>query len=302
MSLRDRFPRAALNYEPDPELFDIDPAPASTFLRQAFLDSVRKFEPDARLDAFANVRLFGRGITDGVFDKHAAEIFLRLQNEISSAAESGDVDAVNIGFSTVAEGSVIMHLQPASPMVAGPDEMEISAPSPLEVALLRVLDLHDAVETGNGEAAIGSAKSGLAARLRQLVESLDDAEAGIEIDISRSSGARRKSVFTESGRNNARELLKPKDHVKRGLISGTLKSASTAGKVEIQVNSRSAVEIVGVPPDDVKKLPWDRQLRVRVRIEKLIDPAASRSKVTNHFLELVSHDEIIPESETHPTP
>ncbi|AUS33350.1 hypothetical protein C1M55_21165 [Rhodococcus qingshengii] len=301
MSLRERFPRAALNHAPDPELFDVDPEPASAFLRQAFLESVRKFEPDARLDAFANVRLFGRGITDGVFDKHAAEIFLRLQNEISSAANSGDLDAVNIGFSTVAEGSVIMHLHPASPLVSGTDEMEISAPSPLEVALLRVLDLHDAVETGNGEAAIGSARSGLAARLRQLVESLDDADAGIEIDISKSSGARRKSVFTESGRKNARALLKPKDHVTKGLIIGTLKSASTAGKIEIQVNRRSAVEIVDVPPGDVKKLPWDRQLRVRVRIEQLIDPAASRSKVTNHFLELISHDEIIPDSEARST-
>ncbi|WP_407107881.1 hypothetical protein [Rhodococcus aetherivorans] len=291
MSLRSRFPDVAAKHSPDPDLAVPDEEPASAYLRAAFLDSVQKFEPDARLEAFANVRLFGRLFADGVFEERAANIFLRLQSEINSAADEDDVDAVRIGFAHIDRGSVVLNLRPVAPEMPDDDQISVTAPSKLEAALMRVLDLHDAVEAGDETRALSAARGDLGVRLRQLVESLDEAGAGMEVDLSRSNGARRHSRIGEAGRANARRLFERHRNVDVITLSGVLRTTSTAGKIELTVDKR-AVEIVEVPADIAKQLPWDQQLRISVRRTLSVARAGSKPKARHQYIKWLAHDEM----------
>jgi hypothetical protein len=292
MSLRSRFPDIAARHAPNPDLATTDDEPPSAYLRAAFLESVQKFEPSARLDAFANVRLFGRLFDSGVFEERAANIFLRLQNEIKSVVEESDIDAVRIGFAHLSHGSVVLNLQPVAPEEAGDEQLPVSAPSKLEAALMRVLDLHDAVEAGDETRVLSNARGDLGARLRQLIESLDEAGAGIEVDLSRSNGTRRKSKIGETGRANARRMFERQKQVDVVPLSGVLRTTSTSGKIELSVGRR-AVEVIGVPADIAKKLPWDRQLRLSVRRTVSAAQAGSQAKITYEYLRWLQHDDVL---------
>ncbi|NKR75846.1 hypothetical protein GS492_24875 [Rhodococcus hoagii] len=291
MSLRNRFPAVAVSHVPDPALTEVDPEPASTYLRSAFLESVQRFEPDARLDAFAKVRLFGAPFKEGVFDEQAANIFIRLQHEINSAVSKDDLSEVRIGFARLDRGSVVLNLRPVAPDLPGEDEAPLSAPSKLEAALMKVLDLHDAVEEGDDYRAVSAAQGELGNRLRQLVESLDAVQAGIEVDLSRSNGVRRRSRFGESGRANARRLFEREPHVEPDTVSGLLRTTSTTGLIELTVGKR-AVEIEDVPPDIAKQLPWDRQLRFSVLRTVSAAKAGNRRKIKTQFVQWLDRDQL----------
>lgn len=292
MDLRDRFPDIAAKHVPNPDLAATDDEPPSAYLRAALLEGVQKFEPTARLEAFANVRLFGQLFDSGVFEERAANIFLRLQNEINSVVDENDMDAVRIGFANLSHGSVVLNLQPVAPQEAGDEELPISAPPKLEAALMRVLDLHDAVEAGDEARVLSNANGDLGARLRQLIESLDEAGAGIEVDLSRSNGSRRKSRIGEIGRANARRMFERRKQVDVVTLSGVLRTTSTSGKIELAVGRR-AVEVIDVPADVAKGLPWDQQLRLSVRRTVSAAQAGSKAKTTYEYLRWLQPDEVL---------
>jgi hypothetical protein len=295
VSLRDRFPGRLGGYQPDPELLNVDNEPASSYLRGAFLDSIRVFAPDARLDAFANVRLTGPAFESGLFEKHAATIMLRLQNEIDSITDEGDRRDVQVGFQRLGTGSVVIHLMPTAPRVAPAEELPMSAPSLLENALQRILDLHDAFETGNGRLVANRATGELAARARQLVESLDEADAGLDVDLSRSDGTRRQSRLSGVGREYARRFFERTPLTETVILDGYLRSASEAGRIELRrgiTRGQRIHEIVDVPADVVKSLEWDKLLRIRVRQTTSTAKAGREPKVENKFLGLATHDGI----------
>ncbi|ALM15099.1 hypothetical protein [Mycobacteroides abscessus] len=293
MSLRDRFPEIAARYSRDPELDGVDGEPASSYLRASFLEGVRRFSPDARLDAFANIHLSGPSFDNGIFERNAADIFVRLQNEIDSITDESDRAGVQIGFRRIGKGSVVMHLDPVPPEMASDDQLPMSTPPQLESALVRVLDLHDAFESGDDALAITRATSELATRARQLVESLDVADARLEVDLSRSDGTRRKSSLTDVGRANARRFFERTPTIEDTVVSGYLRTASTTGHIEL-VSGRQILEIVDVPAEIAKSLQWDRIYRIRVRRTTSAAKAGSRPKVENQYISIAQHDEPIP--------
>lgn len=295
MSLHDRFPERLSGYATDPELLSVDDEPPSNYLRGAFLDSVRVFAPDARFDAFADIRLTGRAFNGGVFERHAADIMLRLQNEIDSVTDEEAQSEVQIGFQRLGPGSVVIHLRPVAARAAEEGELGMSAPPALEIALQRILDLHDAFESGNDELVISRATKDLAARARQLFESLDEADAGLEVDLSRSDGSRRQSRVTNAGRGHARRFFERTPVTETVVLEGYLRAVSEAGRIELRQGLKHKVrihEVVGVPQDVLKSLEWDKLLRVRVSRTTSAAKAGRDPKVENKFIEIATHDEL----------
>ncbi|MGE2690276.1 hypothetical protein [Mycolicibacterium pulveris] len=292
MNLGDRFPEIA-RIPRDPDLDEVDNERASNYLRAAFVESVQPFSHGARVDAFANIRLSGRVFQDGVFERHAADIFIRFQNEIDAVTDDEYRESVQMGFRQLGPGSVIMHLRPVPSVPASDDQLAVSVPPQLEVALQRVLDLHDAFEKDDVELVQRRTTASLAARVRQLIESLDAAEAGIEVDLSRSDGSRRQSSISAVGRANARRFFERIPTVSIEVLDGYLRTVSTLGKVELSKGQR-VHEIIDVPADIAKALEWDKVIRVRVRQTVNAAKAGRSRKIENEFVEIVPHEDPLP--------
>lgn len=301
MSLRDRFPRAFADRPMTPlGDHDIDDQAPSEYLRASLYEGLRKFEPDATLHAFASVRLFGERFESALFERHSAEIFLRLQREIDCAAPGGAKDLVQMGIRAIDSGSVIMTLEPINADVPAEGAFEVSAASALEIAFLRVLDIHDALEKGKDVQSVDGASNDLFGKLRQLVAALDDADAGLELDFARSNGARRQSVLSATGRARARSLFAPKESIEISVVAGTLLGIEIShdgerAKVSVKTGKKRKVVVVDVPARDAKALSWDTHLRIQVRTVESVGFGGESSR-EHQFIKVLGHDEVLPDS------
>lgn len=296
MSLRERFPQYFTSYSPDPELYEVDDEPASSFLRKAMFDSLRKFEPDSSLEGFASIRLFGDRYEGGVFDDRAADVFHKLQQEVEAAAPDAAAEDVRMAIASIGEGSLVLNLKPFHADVPPDHQIPASGPSMLENALLRVLDLHAAVESGLDSETLTQVGVDWANRLRQLVESLDNADAGLEIDLSRWNGDRRRSTLSNAGRINAHRMFERVPHVSTEILSGVLAGISIDGefaKVQLQSGKRK-LDIYETPSHEAKRIPWDQQLRIEVRTVAQADKFGAQSKSRSEFIRILGHDEPMP--------
>lgn len=285
-------------YVPDPHLDDIEEQPASEYLRPALIRGLRRFDPSARTDTYADIRLFGNVFRGGFFDRHAADIFIRVQEEIDAAVGDDDRAAVQLGFRSVGKGSVILHIRPTAPIPRSKNDLfPVTEPSMVERALKIVLDLHDALEDGRTEE-LAQSKKALATRIRQLVESLDAVDAGIELDIADSDGKRRQSRLTAEGRAVARAYFERKTQETTVVVAGALRTISTSGHIEILVGRR-VVNVENVPVGTAEALKSDFNSYVRVRARRIakVAPAGKASKVEYLFEGIVSHEEVVPESD-----
>jgi hypothetical protein len=286
VNVREEFPEYLATHQSDPDLMEADEELASAYLRAATVKSFAKFSPGL-MPAFASIRLFGGQFERSVFDAKAAEVFLRVQREVSAAAGS---DQVALGVRALAPGSVVLELEPIAPEGDG----ELGA-APAEAALVRVLDLHEAVEAGRDADALAYTGGDLAARLRQLVDMLDKLDAGVEIDLSGSDGRRRRVALTQVGRDHARRLFERAPHPELGMIHGVLASVSLGirdARIELR-HGRHKDTIVEVPLDVAKRIEWDLLMRVRVRTLTRADGG----KPVHQYIGIVQHDEVVPDIE-----
>ncbi|MGC5249618.1 hypothetical protein ACPXB3_22150 [Gordonia sp. DT219] len=285
-------------YQHRPELDEADDQAPSEYLRSALVRGLRKLDPATRLDTLADVRLFGPTFDGGVFERRAADIFIRVQDEVDAAVDDEDRPSVQLGFRSIGRGSVVLHLRPMAPIRSGEDQMvPMPEPSKAELALTRILDLHDALEAGRTEE-VAEADRDLATRLRQLVESLDAADAGIELDISDSNGTRRLSRLSAEGRAVARAYFERRPQTSTVVLAGSLRTLSASGHIEVQVGRR-VIEVTDVPVEisEDLKAQFNDFVRIRTRRTAEVAPRGKSSKVTYTFLQVVSHDEIVPREE-----
>lgn len=295
MSIREQFSRYLVGYEPDRSM-DVDDEPVSAWVRQTMLDAIHDLDPTAALTSFANIRLTGPRFEDGVFDAEAADIFVQIDREVRAAAPTGAANAVALGFRGVRNGSVVLPLDPF-PVVEGDQEaMPIGARSPGETALLRVINLHDEIEAGMQPPASLWRSTELAKRLRLLVESLDKADAGLEITLSQSDGRRRVSRLTPQGRSNARRLFERRmTTIEQGVVSGYLEAIAVTGEFA-QVKLRDGkhpVDIEEVPAEVAKRLEWDSILRISVRTVTS-DRFGKRPEVKHQYISRLNSEQPLP--------
>ncbi|MBF6299582.1 hypothetical protein IU459_18840 [Nocardia amamiensis] len=301
MNVRDQFPQLLHGYEPDPDIDEVDEEPASSYLRAAMLEGLRKLEPAASLPGFASIRLTGPRFNDGLFDAYAAEIFSQLDREVRAAAPTDVAEQLSFGFREVRTGSVVLPLAPFAAATPPEAELPIAGPSPLEVALVRVLDLHDFLERDDipEDRFADHLPTTLAHRLRLLIESLDKADAGVEIDLSQHNGRRRKSRLTSRGRSRANRLFEPHGTVevetKAGYLAGVALGKEFA-QVQLRQNKRK-IEIVEVPLDKAKALPWDVYLRIEVRTVKSSDRFGERKRTEHQFIRVLDYASPLPDTD-----
>ncbi|UGT64305.1 hypothetical protein LTT61_13890 [Nocardia asteroides] len=295
VSIRDQFSEFLDGFEPDPDIDEVDDAPASSFLRAAMLDGLRQFDSAASLPGFASIRLVGERFDKGVFDAAAAEIFGLIDREVRAAVPADIAEGLSIGFREVRDGSVVLPLLPFGADTPADGEIEVSGPSPLETALERVIELHDVIE--RGEQVGPDFSSGLWHRLRLLVDSLDKADAGVEIDLSGHDGRRQVSRLTERGRVNARRLLEPVPQVELSVKAGFLSAVGLQDEfARIQLlHNRRKTEIERIPASIAKALPWDSFLRIQVRTETSADRFGERRRTEHQFIRLMEQEDPIPE-------
>ncbi|MFE2960981.1 hypothetical protein [Nocardia tengchongensis] len=300
MSLRDQFAQYLQGYEPGPEFDEVDNEPASSYLRAAMLDGLRKFEPAASLPGFADIRITGERYRDGLFDAHAAEIFTQLDLELRAAAPRGAADELSIGFREVRTGSVVLPLAPFGADGPAEGKLAVAGPSPLELALLRVVQLHDQVESETSEDwSADSVAKELAHRLRLLVDSLDKVDAGVEISLSQHDGRRRVSRLTGRGRQRVKRLFEPQGTVDVETKSGNLVGVQLGdefAKVELQLGKRSTT-IVEVPLNIAKLLQWDAFILIEVRTVKSSDRFGDRKRTVHQFLRVLEHADPLPDTD-----
>ncbi|MBB5913112.1 hypothetical protein BJY24_001979 [Nocardia transvalensis] len=308
MSVRDQFPHLIQNYRPDPDIDEVDDEPASSYLRATMLEGLRQFEPAASLPGFASIKLTGQPFDDGLFNAAAAEIFSQLDREVRAAAPTDTAEQLSIGFREVHAGSVVLPLAPFAADTPSEEELAMVGPSPLELALIRVLDLHDLLESDEIPVrwTADNVPHNLAHRLRLLIESLDKADAGVEIDLSQHNGRRRKSRLTSRGRQRANRLFEPQGTVEIEVQAGDL-AGITLGSEFAQVQLRPGlgkrkIDIVQVPPETAKNLPWDVYLRIEVRTVKSSDRFGERKRTEHQFIRVLDHADPLHASEADPEP
>jgi len=297
VSIRDQFAHYLADYQPNPALDEVENEPASAYLRRATLDGLRKFDPNAYLHGFASFRLFGEHFKSGLFDAHAADIYSLIDREIRAAVPAELSKDLNFGFRAIQQGSVVLPLEPFGAAVADEDELPGALPSPLESALVRISDIHDAVEAGPDH--LDTMTAELAKRLRLLIESLDRADAGLEIMLSRTDGSERRSSLTRRGRENGRRIFARKVETKTEIMAGVLTAVEIDdefAKIEIRPGKRKkTISIARVPSDLAKRdIKWDVPLRILVRTEQSSDRFEAQKHVEHQFIRLVGHDEPLP--------
>ncbi|WP_306364615.1 hypothetical protein [Nocardia sp. CC227C] len=304
MSVREQYAHLLQGREPARNLDEVDDEPASSYLRAAMFAGLRQFEPAASLPGFASIRLLGERFHDGLFDSYAAEIFTQLDREVRAAAPADVANQLTFGFRQVEQGSVVLPLASFAADSPSEGELDVAVPSPLELALVRVLNLHDLLEHPTipdawAAPVLSGVPTDLAHRLRLLVESLDKADAGIEIDLSQHDGRRRQSRLTTRGRSRANRLFEPRStsdevEVKAGSLAGVTLGDEFA-QVQLRQNKRKT-EIVRVPTNEAKMLPWDVYLRIEVRTVKSSDSFGERKRTEHQFIRVLSHGDPLPDT------
>lgn len=291
MSIRERFSHCLDGYVPDDDM-GVGSGPASDYIRSAMLEAIRELDPQASLQGWASIRLIGDRFSDGVFDAGAAEMFGILDRELRAAAAPDDADNLLIGFRAVQPGSVTLPLEPFARTATADDQVPSSA---LETALLRVVDLHEAVESDSEPAALGEVSPELAKRLRLLVEALDKADASLEIDVSRTDGRRTKSQLTSRGRANARRMFARQLDIEVGQVCGYLESITLnadLAKIELRVGKKK-VPIVRIPAEIAKTLPWDVLLTIEFRSEVSSDSFGQQQRTERQFIRRLGHQQSV---------
>lgn len=295
MSLRDQYPEAFARAmaEADEDMFEPDNELPSSYLRQSLLEGLRKFDPAGAMTPMLDIRLVGQAFNEAQVNAVAADILIRLQNEINAAAPAdAPSDSLEIGVGQLSRGSLVMHVRPSAPAVSE-DELSFPTPAPLEAALRRILDLHDALETDPDRLPSRTRDDrDLHDRLRQLVRSLDEADAELEMDLFQSDGRPRRSRVTEQGRMNARALFARRAVTSVIVVSGQVEHLSGSGKVGI-VDGRSKPEIEGVPTDIVRTLLIGSMFRARVSYERSEDAFGERTNESWHFIEMVPFEQFL---------
>lgn len=293
MSIRERFGRYLDGYELDDDM-GVDSEPASAYVRSTMLEAIQELDPRASLQGFANIRLIGDRFSEGMFDAHAAEIFGQLDLELRAAAPPDQAQDMLIGFRSVQQGSVVLPLAPFAGVASTPDQLPGTVPSALENALLRVVEMHRAVESDSDPRALGDIPRELVKRLRLLVEALDKHDAALEIDVSRTNGRRTQSRLTHRGRANARRMFEPRLSIEVDQVSGLLESVAIRGELaQIELREgRKKVPIVRVPAHIAKTaLQWDVLLRVEFRSEVRTDGFGQQERTERQFIRIVGHEE-----------
>ncbi|MEE3852562.1 hypothetical protein VZC37_19630 [Gordonia sp. LSe1-13] len=294
MNLRDLYPEAFEGAEVADDFFELDDESPSSYMRRSLLEGLQQFDPSAVLSPFLDVRLIGTRFHAAELDAKAADVLIKLQNEITAAAPSGVLDdELRIGVGQLSEGSLVMHVRPAAPTVAG-GEMHV-LPEVLEATVRRVLDLHDTLEQRPQQLPAQTANQrGLHDRVRQLAASLDDADAELELDLLESSGGRRVSRVSERGRSNARALFERVPKVSEVSLAGAVDALDGAGKVRLKV-AKTRPEITEVPASIVGQLRIGEYLRLRVRYSRAEDKFGERTDEKWTFVRQLGSDEILPE-------
>ncbi|WP_199253853.1 hypothetical protein [Mycolicibacterium mengxianglii] len=293
MSIRDQYPDAFDGLDVDDDFFDDEEDLPSSFLRAALLDGLQKFDTGATVSPFLDVKLTGELFDGGIFNAEAADIIVRLQNEINAVSPGAAAADLKIGIGQFSPGSLIMHVQPGAPLMED-GQLRVPSPGPLEGALHRVVDIHDSLET-DPESLVRQTEgeTDVHDRVRQLVESLDKAGAALALDLYQSDGKRRQSVVTERGRENARRLFERKPVESPEIIAGGVDRLDGAGKVRLRVG-KSRPEIEDVPESVVQSLRIGQYLRVLVTYQRSVDSFKERTDERWRFIELAQQDEILP--------
>lgn len=293
MSIRDQYPGAFDGLEVDGDFFDDEEDLPSSFMRAALLDGLQQFDTGATVSPFLDVKLTGELFTGGVFNAEAADIVQRLQNEIQAVSPGVAAEDLKIGIRHFSPGSLIMHIQPSSPRIED-GVLRVPSPGPLESALHRVVDIHDSLET-DPDALVRQTQgqTEIHDRVRQLVESLDKADAALALDLYQSDGKRRQSVVSERGRDNARRLFERKPEESPEIIAGVVDRLDGVGKVRLRVK-KSRPEIEEVPASVLTSLHIGQFLRIRVSYQRSVDSFQERTDERWRFTEVLQHDEVLP--------
>lgn len=294
MSLRDRYPHLyeQTEQELDDDFFEPDSELPSSYMRRSLVEGLRRFDPAAMVTPMLDIRLLGAAFDDGQVNAIAADILIKLQNEIEAASPDASPDSLRIGVGELSRGSLIMHVRPAPPSLIE-DGLPYPAPEALERALRRVLDLHDTLESNPEVLPVQTRNErDLHTRLRQLVESLDGADAVLQMDLYESSGNARTSKVSERGRSNARGLFERKPRSEPSVVAGTVDKLEGSGKVRVVVG-RSKREIEDVPSDVIQTLHIGSQFRAGVMYSRSEDLFGERADESWKFVRVMPHDEVI---------
>ncbi|SDE28326.1 hypothetical protein SAMN04488581_3765 [Mycolicibacterium neoaurum] len=296
MSIRDQYPGAFEGLEVDSDFFDDEEDLPSSFIRAALVDGLQNFDMGAAVSPFVDVTLTGEVFRGGDFNAEAADIVLRLQNEIHAVSPGVAPEDLKLGIKEFSSGSLVLHVRPSSARIAD-GTFRVPSPGPLEGALHRVVDLHDSLET-DPEALVRQTEgqTEIHDRVRQLVESLDKADAELSLDIYQSDGKRRRSVVSARGRENARRLFERKPVESPEVIAGVVDRLDGAGKVRLRVK-KFRPEIEEVPESVLTGLRIGQFLRILVSYQRSVDSFQERTDEKWRFTEVVQHDDVLPNDE-----
>lgn len=286
MSLLDKYPGAARFTQDDWEDDGAADSDLEGAAHRATVEALRSLAPDAVFPLRLSIRLFGESVMDGAFDFRASPVLQRLDQELQVVLPEELRNEAHLQFVGVGPGSVVIHARPYFGQPSPEDELDIGTVNGVEIALRKVLDLHDSLESRSTEIKVPNERW---EGLRKLTKALDAADVNLEIDMLGSGGVRRTSQISEVGRSFAREIFERKPSVFEEQLNGSVFGAELDGSIVLKVGA-AKITVEDVPETVISSDMLRLGRYVRIMVETTIERDRVGGQVKEHrrFSRIVS--------------
>ena len=274
--------------EPD-ELMD-------DLLDDARYEAARQHDPSLVRATELRLRLVGPGVRDGFYDPAVEERLAGPLGKELAAAGDPKLEQTRLGLVGISPGSVVLHYRPMIATLAdsGPQSgLEIT---PADMAVRRVLRLHDLFEAGAPAAQIAQATANNDALLRGARGVVDVLRA-FELDLSATwwspSGDSVRSTLTRRGRDHAASIFRQAEQDDFERIWGLVTALDVDGIVTVR---RQATKFhIVVERDAVRDFELGERVHLLIKSTAHVDQVGLKRRRVEH--ELVQRLALDPELE-----
>lgn len=245
----------------------------------AAYQAASRMDPSLARSSELRLRLVGPSVQDGFYDSDVQDAIAGpLGREVAAAAGPG-AGAARIGLVGVSSGSVVLHYRPHTPMVVAAEDQAPLEVSSADVAIRRVLSLHNMLEAGRPAAEIANATNkhkDLLRNARAVVEGLDRFGLDLSATWWSPSGQAVRSVLTEKGRTYAQGIFRKDDHEEEVPVSGLVTALDLDGLVTIRQGQLKYP--VHVEREDVRLFELGETVHLVLRRVEKVDRVGLKAK------------------------
>ncbi|WP_348789293.1 hypothetical protein [Leifsonia sp. NPDC080035] len=245
------------------------------------MESAARLDPSLASSSLWLVRLSGEAVRDGwISAEMQNEIVGPLTREVELATPPSARAESRLGLVGVSAGSVVLHFRPASAKrLPRADQLGYDL-SPIDEAVLKVLDLHNLFERRAPATEIArryGTEQGLLRQAKQLVHALESYKVELSTRWWSAESHRRSSRLSQVGQEYAQELFSTSLQFDADRLQGMITALDISGIVTITPASGRPKYKVIVEAEDLRspRFGLGERVDIMVRRESAMDRVGS---------------------------